>query len=193
MHEKIYPESKWERLISEEREKNLNRERFFEISQPNKNEVWADIGCGPGYFTLPLAQKVLKVFAVDISENMLKICQSRAEKAGIQNISYVKSSGDSFNLELDSIDKVLLVNVLHEFNDLKKAILEINRILHVGGLAYIIDWKYQPMEFGPPLEHRLPEQKVVQSFLESGFEKKGSWDIYSYSYVLAFQKKETLS
>ncbi|MCS7308405.1 MAG: methyltransferase domain-containing protein, partial [Aquificaceae bacterium] len=56
-----FPEESWQSL-----------ESFFNAVKPRPEEVWADIGCGPGYFTLPLAEKVKKVYAIDSSEFMLQ-------------------------------------------------------------------------------------------------------------------------
>ena len=79
MNEKVFPHSKWEKLVNKDREEILNRDKFFEIAELNKNEVWVDFGCGLGYFTLPLATKVKKVYAIDISDEMLNVCRKRAE------------------------------------------------------------------------------------------------------------------
>ncbi|NOX67495.1 MAG: class I SAM-dependent methyltransferase [Chlorobi bacterium] len=192
MNDKIFPESKWKRLVSKERDESLNREKFFEISKPHKDEVWADIGCGPGYFTLPLAHKVKKIFAIDISEKMLTVCKKRAEKESLNNIEYIESTGESINLQPDTLDKALLVNVLHEFIDKEKAVREINKLLHLKGYAFVIDWKYEDMDFGPPFGHRLPTQKVVHDFITNGFTFLHSWIIYEHFYFLVFKKTKEL-
>lgn len=188
MNDKIFPASKWEKLVSEEREQRQNREKFFKIAEPNKHEIWADIGCGPGFFTLPLAQKVNKVFAIDISNEMLGICKRRAEEQKLKNIKYIESGGVAISLEDDSVDKVLLVNVFHELQERDKVVKELNRILKLKGHAFIIDWKYEKMDFGPPLEHRVTIQKVTHDLTTNGFTFVRSWDIYEIDYVLEFKK-----
>jgi len=188
MNNKIFPADKWKRLISDERDKILNRTKFFEISQPQKDQVWADIGCGPGFFTLPLAKKVKKVYAVDIKEEMLNICRNRAIENSIKNIEFVQSSGEEFNLSANSVSNVLMVNVLHEFNNTKQAINEINKILETNGMVYIIDWKVIETEFGPPLAHRIPPEEVIKNFEGNGFKFIKNFELYDYYYVLSFKK-----
>ena len=188
MNNKIFPASKWGKLVSEEREQRQNREKFFKIAEPGKYEVWADIGCGPGFFTLPLAKKVNKVFAIDISNEMLGICKRRAEEQKLKNIKYIKSEGVAISLEDDSVDKVLLVNVFHELQERSKIVEELNRILKLEGHAFIIDWKYEKMDFGPPLEHRVTIQEVTHDLTTNGFTFVRSWDIYEIDYVLEFKK-----
>jgi ubiquinone/menaquinone biosynthesis C-methylase UbiE len=44
----------------------------------------ADVGCGPGYFTLPVAHMTKgTVYAVDVSPEMLNILHERAEQEGL--------------------------------------------------------------------------------------------------------------
>jgi len=72
------------------------------------------LGCGPGYFALPLAKIVRKLYAVDIEEAMLKKCRLRAEDEKITNIEFVKCSEEEIPVPDDSADAVLLANVFHE-------------------------------------------------------------------------------
>ncbi len=187
--DKIFSPSDWERLVSPAREERMNYKEFFKIAEPEGNEIWADIGCGPGYFTIPLAEVVAKVFAVDISEEMLKICRHRADEKAADNIEYVKSEGDAIPLQKDSTDKVLLANVFHEFADKDFVAQEIGRILRPGGTAFIIDWKYEEMDFGPPLNHRLKPESVIRTFEKNGFPLKKEWNIFDFNYVLEFKKE----
>ncbi len=187
MSGKVFPQDKWRRLISPDREKVLNRSKFFEISKPTENEIWADVGCGPGYFTLPLAEKVKKVFAVDISRSMLDVCETRAKENRIANIEFIKSDSENFNIPAASVDKALLVTVFHEFNDKNNAVEKIKNILKDNGEVYIIDWKKIETEFGPPVKHRLLKESVINMFTDSGFELAGDWPLYDYYYTLVFK------
>jgi len=47
--------------------------------------------------------------------------------------------------------------------------MEMNRLLRTNGYVFVIDWKYEDINSGPPLEHRLPMQKVINDFLANGF------------------------
>ncbi|MHB1652867.1 MAG: class I SAM-dependent methyltransferase [Desulfitobacteriaceae bacterium] len=61
-----------------------------------------DIGCGPGNYTLPLAEKAAHVWALDPSEAMLDIVKTRAHDAGINNITYVKQGWEEVDLAQES-------------------------------------------------------------------------------------------
>jgi len=188
MDDKIFPSKKWERLVNSEREERMSVKKFFDISNPSPDEVWGDIGCGPGYFTLPLAQKVKKIFAADISEEMLDICKSRSEEFKLSNIVYIKTGKDKIPIDSDLLDDVLLANVYHEFPNRKNTNLELNRILKKGGKLFVIDWRYQKMDFGPPLEHRITEEKLIAELKLSEFTLVNKYDLYKFNYVLEFKK-----
>ncbi len=186
MSSKIFSSSNWERLVSPQRKKQMDPQAFFKISDPGTNEIWADIGCGPGYFTFPLAGRVQKVFATDISVDMLEICRSRARDENLSNIEFVQSDSTEINIPSNSVEGILLVNVFHEFSAADKIIRELGRILKPGGRVYNIDWRYAAMEVGPPLAHRLPEEQVERNFASAGFLFAEQHDIYEQNYVLEF-------
>jgi len=188
MEDKVFPTEKWERLVSEERRERQSVDKFLKTAKPQSDEVWADIGCGPGYFTLPLAKKVNKVLAVDINEQMLNICKSRAADMNLENIEYIKTDGSKLNIDTSAVDGILLVNVYHEFPDDGKVNLELSRILKNGGRLFVIDWRYEEMDFGPPLEHRVPEKRLIAELKSAGFGFVNNYDIYKENYTLEFVK-----
>src|SRR5436309_239989 len=57
--------------------------------------VVADLGCGSGYFTFRLADKVGpkgKVLAIDIQDEMLEIVKKRAKAKGVANVETIKGA-----------------------------------------------------------------------------------------------------
>lgn len=190
MSGKIFAAGNWERLVSPKRKERMEPAKFFNIAAPGSEEIWADIGCGPGYFTLPLAARVRKVYALDISSEMLDICRSRASDSNISNISVIESDSTSIELKPDSVDKILLVNVYHEFPSVENVLREVSRILKPDGHLYVIDWRKIEMESGPPLEHRISEAQVKKDFEAGGFHFGKQHEIYAQNYVLEFHKAE---
>jgi len=101
--------------------------------------VVLDFGCGPGYFTIDLTKKAKKVVAVDISSEMLKKAQRKAEKAGVKNIQFLQSNGTNIQLEDASADLILLVTVYHEVGESQAVLKEFNRILKPEGTLVIVE------------------------------------------------------
>ncbi len=185
---KIFAAKNWQRLIQPERQKQMNPLKFFELAGVAEEEIWADVGCGPGYFTLPLAERVQKVYATDISTEMLDICRTRAKDKNITNIDFIESDTVHIGLNNESVHRILLVNVFHEFSAVADVVRELGRILKPAGRVYNIDWRYAEMEIGPPLDHRVKEEQVVGSFESGGFSFAGAHDMYEQNYVLEFVK-----
>src|SRR5574341_102756 len=79
-----------------------------------------DIGCGMGYFTLPLARLVGpggRVIAVDLQEQMLRRVKKRAERAGLlSRIRLYQCGPDSLGLT-DPADFILAFWMVHETAD----------------------------------------------------------------------------
>lgn len=50
-----------------------------------------DVGCGTGMYTIRIAKDALKVFALDLSEEMLRIFKEDAAAQGLANIEFILS------------------------------------------------------------------------------------------------------
>jgi 2-polyprenyl-3-methyl-5-hydroxy-6-metoxy-1,4-benzoquinol methylase len=77
----------------------------------------ADVGCGMGYFTIPMAHMVGeygKVQAIDLQHQQLKRVEKRARKAGVlARIDVTLATEKSLNLK-PSMDFILAFAVVHE-------------------------------------------------------------------------------
>lgn len=133
----------------------------------------ADIGCGTGYFTIPAAEITgtsSKIYAMDISMEMLEEVEKKALEAGLTNIRGIKT--DEYDLKVDnlSVDFIIMSNVLHEIEDKGKIIAEINRIHKNGGTLAIIEWEKIQGESGPPVDERLSYEDVAHMLSQNGYE-----------------------
>ncbi|MGB9874294.1 MAG: class I SAM-dependent methyltransferase, partial [Hydrogenobacter sp.] len=98
-----FPPENWQALLNPERQRWQSIEVFLEKVKPSQEEVWVDLGCGPGYFTIPLALKCKKVYAVDSEDKMLEICKQRVKESGLETkVEFVKCSEEEVPLS-DSI------------------------------------------------------------------------------------------
>jgi len=133
----------------------------------------ADIGCGIGYFSIPAAEIAgtsSKIYALDISIEMLDEVEKRALEAGLSNIRNIMV--DEYDLKLgdQSVGFAIISNVLHEIEDKKRYVSEICRILQNGGILAIIEWEKIEGESGPPVEHRVSYEEVSELLSQNGFE-----------------------
>ncbi len=99
-----------------------------------------DLGCGPGFYTLPLARMIRgRVVAVDVRRKMLDLVERRSRRARIPNIHCCEASSESLPLEDRSVDAVLMFLVLGEVVDPSGTVGEIRRVLKHGGAVYVLE------------------------------------------------------
>ncbi len=117
----------------------------------------AELGCGYGTFTLPVARRVSgTVFAFDIEPAMLARTHERADAAGLANVRPALRDvvGDGFGLANGSVDACLLFNILH-FGEPGRLIAEAARIVAPGGRILAIHWRSDiPTPRGPDIAVR---------------------------------------
>ncbi len=103
--------------------------------------VAADLGCGPGFFTLPMAQIVGrggKVFAVDTDEKSIEILKLKLSNRMYQNVdARLASAADLSFISDQSVDFVMGDGVLCCMADRVLGVREITRVLKPRGPAYL--------------------------------------------------------
>ncbi len=85
----------------------------------NPGDTAADIGCGPGFFTITMARMAGekgRVIACDLQDEMLGKVRKKAERQKIRNIFYVKTEKDKINIS-DKLDFALCFYIVHEIPD----------------------------------------------------------------------------
>jgi len=101
-----------------------------------------DAGCGPGYFSLPIAQRVGpqgRVVGVDIQPKMLARARTRASEAGVENLELVHAGLGDGKIPAGSFQRALLVTVLGEIPDRAAALREIFAALVPGGFLLVTE------------------------------------------------------
>jgi ubiquinone/menaquinone biosynthesis C-methylase UbiE len=165
-------------LESEERHRRQPPERLLAAAGIQPGWRVADIGCGPGFYTLPTAALVGpqgRVFALDIEEAMLARVRERAAAAGLGHVIETQRSQESALPLGDAVaDAAIVANVLHECHDRQAFLQEVARILIPGGRLVLVEWRKEPTVMGPPLAERLTEEEVRQALTAAGFQASGT-------------------
>jgi ubiquinone/menaquinone biosynthesis C-methylase UbiE len=132
------------------------------------NDVVMDYGCGPGFFTVPLAKVVSRTIAVDVSPRMLDIAASNARKNGA-TIELLRTDGTEIKLEDGTVDLIFLNHVFHEIADRARVLSEFRRIMKRSGRLAIVErtrrglFAWAP---GPPI---IDQAEVVQELERAEF------------------------
>ncbi len=180
-------------LESSERLKFLNPDNILDKVGLSREMIFADLGCGTGYFTISASQKVKKVYALDVQQGMLDILRGKIEKQKISNIQSILSEESHIPLPDNSVDILLMGNVFHELEDKDSVINEVKRILTGAGKMVIVDWLKIEMDFGPPFDERLTAEEVISICENKSFKVLEKSDAGPYNYLLIFGKKGEIS
>lgn len=148
----------------------------------------ADIGTGIGYFAIPASRIVgssNRVYALDISKDMLSEVDRKIDKEKIENIETIKTNEYDLVLEDSLVDFVLLVNVLHEVDDKERFLSEIKRITKKDGELALIDFKGKRVNNeGPPEKNRVELEEASKLLSEAGYEILETFDFSESFYGL---------
>jgi ubiquinone/menaquinone biosynthesis C-methylase UbiE len=113
----------------------------------HEGDTILDFGCGPGYFTLPMAEMAGptgRIIAVDSQEEMLSIVRRRAEDAGLSaRIRIHRSLPQSLAItDVPPVGFALAYHVMHETADPARILGEIAATLRPGGLFLLAEPMY---------------------------------------------------
>ncbi|HJN62973.1 MAG TPA: methyltransferase domain-containing protein [Candidatus Paceibacterota bacterium] len=143
----------------------------------NDGMVVADLGAGVGNYTMLASKEVGsgKVYAIDVQNGLLEKLQNDAIQKGISNIEIIwanleKEAGSK--LADNSVDAVIISNILFLIEDKNSFIAEAKRILRTGGEALVVDWSDSFSGLGPQQEHILSEEDAQKLFKDNNFEIK---------------------
>lgn len=162
---------KIDRLLKPERYRELDPEKLLRAEGLGPGGVVADIGCGPGFFTIPAAEIVGPggmVYALDTQEDMLR---SLEERNPPENVKTIVNPEDSLPLPDASVDLALFAYALHETGEgaRDKLLGEILRVLKPGARLLLIDWEDIEEDRGPPRDERVPSKDAAGMLAEAGF------------------------
>lgn len=112
----------------------------FALGFAFSGKVVADIGCGEGDLSLLLARFARQVYAVDMSGQMLGVLKEKAARFGCEQRIVTREGGiEALPLEDESVDAVLMSQVLHHAAQPQQAIAEAGRVLRPGGQLILLD------------------------------------------------------
>ncbi len=124
----------------------LSPKKLIQRLELQEDHKVLEIGPGPGYFSLPVAEmlKKGKLVLLDIQQEMLDMSRKRLEKKNITNVEYKLCDGKKLALENKSFDRVFMVTVIGEIDNKDLYLKEINRILKDDGILSISELAGDP-------------------------------------------------
>lgn len=102
-----------------------------------------DVGTGPGFFAIIMAQMGFDVTAIDSSEKMLEEARANAKLAGVE-INFIKTDGEELGIE-EEFDLIISRNVTWTLKEPEKTYKKWYESLKEDGRLVIFDanWYYR--------------------------------------------------
>lgn len=151
----------------------------------------ADVGCGPGYFSLPLAKYLShgRLYAVDVDDEMLDALKRRVDAVPLGNVEAIKSDGVDLGLTTSSLDGMLLAYVVHHPDDRAAFLKTAVEALKPAGWCCILEWHRVETEHGPPLENRIDLEEMVDLARKAGLSLQRRWELPGSQYMLLLKRR----
>lgn len=171
----------------------VNPEEIIKMAQFKIGDKVADFGCGPGYFSLPAAEAVGEegmVYAFDVLPSALEALESRIKIKNIDNITAKRANLEKDNgsgLESNSVDWVIIKDVLFQNKEKHKILQEAKRILKDGGNVLLMEWN-DNFFMGPDKETRVSEKELAGIVFNEGFIFKKQAKAGDYHYIMIVSK-----
>ena len=155
-------------------------ERIVRHLAPKPGDRVADIGCGPGRVTLPLARAVGpagEVIALDVQEAMLAKVAKKAKAAGLANVRMLEA--DARTAALGELDGAVAVMALGEIPDGAGIFPALAAALRPGGRLLVAESVFDP--------HYVRRARVRVAATAAGLAEQ-SLDGNAAGYSLVFAK-----
>jgi ubiquinone/menaquinone biosynthesis C-methylase UbiE len=144
----------------------------------------AEIGAGPGYFSLRIARVVAHVFAVEVDPRMLPVLRDRVAASGARNVTPVFALREDPLLPPQSCDLILMVNTFHHMPAPAEYLRRVSRALKSGGRLVNVDFVKGELPVGPDPAHKLSREQFLGVAAEAGLALAGEETFLPYQYFL---------
>jgi precorrin-6B methylase 2 len=173
-----------------ERDKEENTAKLLQHMNLTSGDVIADIGAGSGYhvFKMSSIAKDVFVYAVDIQDEMLAEMNERIKENSIDNVALVKGSEKSVNLPENSVDKILMVDVYHEFSYPIEMLASIKSALRADGKIFLIEYRAEDPSVPIKEVHKMSEKQAVKEFEAAGFTLEKNKENLPWQHCMVFVK-----
>lgn len=178
-------------LERSEREKEENVSKLIKNMRIKSNDVIADIGAGSGYHTFRMASLAPNglVYAVDIQTEMLMTIENKKTFSEISNVETILGTEKSVQLPKNSVDKILMVDVYHEFSFPLEMIFSMKNALKSNGELFLIEYRAEDPLVPIKRIHKMSQKQAVKEMEAAGFKLRKNIENLPWQHCMVFVKK----
>ncbi len=179
------------RWLSPERERELDPFNVINYMPIDPFDKVADIGCGPGYFTIPLAKHLVygRLYAIDTDEEMVEVTQQRVSTARLGNVQVRTCQPTQFPIEASSLDGAFLSLVVHHHGLDREAFLKaVRELLRPNGWCTVVEWHGEGGNDSHSHDHRIEPDDLRELARRSGFRFQGWRKLNDTQYMATLKK-----
>lgn len=177
-------------LERSDREEEEQTRLLIKNMEIKNSDTIADIGAGSGYHVFkmaPMASEGL-IYAVDIQQEMLNAIDKKKASNSVNNIELIKGSDKSVELPKNSVDKILMVDVYHEFSFPYEMLQSIKSALKKNGKLFLIEYRAEDPSVPIKRLHKMSENQAVKEFEAAGFRLERNIDNLPIQHCMVFVK-----
>ncbi|BDD88235.1 class I SAM-dependent methyltransferase [Desulfofustis limnaeus] len=170
MHEKKFDPKKLEKLNNPKRLLDIPPKFIGAKLGIEAVQTVVEIGAGTGFYSVAFWELYhpARLYACDVSETMLDWVRDHVVPR-YPGIIPVKTEENVVPLSDGGVDLVFMINLHHELDQPPLILRESYRLLKPGGVLFIVDWKKEEMNEGPPSSIRCTPDQVVGDLEQAGF------------------------
>jgi ubiquinone/menaquinone biosynthesis C-methylase UbiE len=114
-------------------------ERLVALTSPQKSWHALDVATGGGHVAYVFAPHVARVWATDITQEMLDLVRAEAQKRGLHNIRAAYAKAEALPFDDESFDLVTCRIAPHHFDSILEFLSEVRRVLKSNGVFAVVD------------------------------------------------------
>jgi ubiquinone/menaquinone biosynthesis C-methylase UbiE len=184
-----YTGANW--LMRESREREEDCATLLRVLKIRPGQKICDLGCGNGFYSVPIAERVGKqgaVYAVDIQREMLELLIDRANAEKLTWIRPVLGTPTNPNLPTGELDMVLMVDVYHELNYPEEIVRAVHKSLSAHGRLVLVEFRLEDPRVPIKLLHKMSKEQIFREIRPLGFDVAEEFDGLPWQHVVVFEK-----